>query len=313
MTAGSVAPNLVTYFDHSGGTVNLEASAVQAEGHQVHANGIDIHYVEAGQGEPLILLHGGVVSTNLIWEGVPIAYASHMGALAKHFRVIAPDTRGCGKTPHSGGATSFAQLADDVVALIEALNIERPLITGFSEGAITATIVGIRTPGSVRAIVNDAGYDFFNPNAPSYAMCRQMLGGSPEATEADPEAAARFFEQSEEMRAVFELMNSDQDGGQGPGYWKTYLALAFPRLIQSPGYTFEDLRKISAPTLILAGDRDQFCSPEEGVTAYRMLQDGELAILPDTGHLITPAVVKTTIEFFERRLASPSGSTPAAG
>ena len=53
-----------------------------AEGNQVHANGIDIHYVEAGEGEPLILLHGGVVSTNLIWEGVPIAYASHMGALA---------------------------------------------------------------------------------------------------------------------------------------------------------------------------------------------------------------------------------------
>lgn len=294
--------------------MHLEASTVQADGHQVHANGIDIHYVEAGQGQPLVLLHGGVVSTNLIWEGVPMAYASHMGALASHFHVIAPDTRGCGRTAHDDGDISFDLLADDAVALIEALGLERPLITGFSEGAITATIVGIRNPGSVRAIVNDAGYDYFNPSAPSYAMCRQMLGGSPDANEADPEAAARFFEQSEEMRAVFELMKADQDGGQGPSYWKTYLTLAFPRLMKSPGYTFDDLCKIAVPTLILAGDRDQFCSVEDGVTAYRMLEDGELAILPNTGHLISPAVIETTIEFFERRLAAPgAGSTPAAG
>jgi pimeloyl-ACP methyl ester carboxylesterase len=267
--------------------MNLAASTVQAEGHQVHANGIDIHYVEAGEGEPLILLHGGVVSTNLIWEGVPLAYASHMGTLANHFRVIAPDTRGCGRTPHGGGDTSYDQLADDVVALIDALGLQPPLLTGFSEGAITATIVGIRAPGAVRAIVNNAGHDAFNPNAPSFAMCRQMLGGSPQATAADADAAARFFGQSDEMRAVFELMQADQDSGQGPGYWKTYLARSFERITRSPGYTFDDLRRITVPTLILTGDRDQFCSVEEGVTAYRMLQDGELAVLPDTGHLIT--------------------------
>jgi pimeloyl-ACP methyl ester carboxylesterase len=293
--------------------MHLAASTVQAEGHQVHANGIDIHYVEAGQGEPLILLHGGVVSTNLIWEGVPIAYASHMGTLAKHFRVIAPDTRGCGRTPHGGGDTSYDQLADDVVALIDALGLEAPLITGFSEGAITATIVGIRSPGAVRAIVNNAGHDAFNPSAQSFTMCRQMLGGSPRATAADPDAAAQFFGQSDEMRAVFELMKSDQDCGQGTGYWKTYLSRAFERITTSPGYTFEDLRRITVPTLILTGDRDQFCSVEEGVTAYRMLQDGELGVLPDTGHLITPKVVDSTIEFFDRRLGSAPGSAPPAG
>lgn len=279
----------------------VRASARQGEGRYVHANGIDVHCVEAGQGEPLLLLHGGVVSTNPIWAGTPFAYASHMDTLAEHFHVIAPDTRGCGRTAHSGGPISFEQLADDVVALIDALEIERPLITGFSEGAITATIVAMRYPGSLGAIVNHAGYDVFNPTAPSFEMMRQMLGGSPGATETDPEAAARFFDQAPEMRAMFELMKSDQDSAQGPGYWKTYLVRAFARTTQSPGYTFEDLRKITTPTLILTGDRDQFCSVEEAVAAYRMLQDGELAVLPDTGHVITPAAVKTTIEFFERR------------
>ncbi len=290
--------------------MHLAVSAVEPEAHQIHVNGIDIHYVEAGQGDPLILLHGGVVSTNPIWAGIPLAYASHMAALAQHFRVIAPDTRGCGRTAHSGGEITFPQLADDVVGLIDALALDRPLITGFSEGAVTATIVGIRHPGVVRAIVNHAGYDFFNPHATSYAMCRQMLGGSPDATAADPEAAARFFGQSEQMRAAFELMRADQDGGQGPGYWKTYLALAFPRITKSPGYTFDDLGRITAPTLIVVGDRDQFCSVEEGVTSYRRLSDGELAVLPDTGHLITPAVIDATIGFFRRRLANSPPSSP---
>ena len=54
------------------------------------------------------------------------------------------------------------------------------------------------------------------------------------------------------------------------------------------------------PALILIGDRDPFCSIEEGAAAYRALPAGELTVLPDTGHLITPAAVQATIEFFER-------------
>jgi pimeloyl-ACP methyl ester carboxylesterase len=76
----------------------------------------------------------------------------------------------------------------------------------------------------------------------------------------------------------------------------------------SRGAHHESRRRITVPTLILTGDRDQFCSVEEGVTAYRMLQDGELAVLPNTGHLITPAVIQTTIEFFQRRATNLPGS-----
>ena len=165
-------------------------STTASHGQSVHANGIDIHYLDHGEGEPLVLLHGGVVSTNPIWTGVPVAYASHMDTLGGHFRVIAPDTRGCGKTVHSGGTISFDLLADDVAALIDALDLERPLIAGFSDGGITATVLAIRHPGAVRAIVNHAGFDAFDPDAPTVAMMRQILGGSPDATAPDPDAAA---------------------------------------------------------------------------------------------------------------------------
>jgi pimeloyl-ACP methyl ester carboxylesterase len=282
--------------------MTVTAELPQTESRSVHANGIDIHYVEAGEGEPLVLLHGGVVSTNPIWTGVPISYASHMATLAARFRVIAPDTRGAGRTVHSGGTVTFDVLADDVAALVSALGLDRPLVAGFSEGGITATIVGIRHPGSVRAIANHAGYDAFDPSVmPTLAaMMRQMLGGSPDATEADPDAAARFFSQSAEMQGAFELMKADEDSGQGKDYWKQYLRLAFPRLTQPSGYTTPDLAAITAPTLIIVGDRDEFCSVEAGVNAYRALTEGELAVVPATGHIITPPLVELMIEFLER-------------
>jgi pimeloyl-ACP methyl ester carboxylesterase len=278
------------------------ADLPQTEPRSVYANGIDIHYLEAGEGEPLVLLHGGVVSTNPIWTGVPISYASHMATLADHFRVIAPDTRGAGRTVHSGGTVTFDILADDVAALLDALNLDRPLVAGFSEGGITATVLGIRHPGSVRAIANHAGYDAFAPSlVPTLiAAMRQMLGGSPDATEADPDAAARFFSESSDMQGIFELMKADEDSGQGKDHWKDYLRLCFHRLTQPVGYTTQDLSAITEPTLIIVGDRDEFCSVEEGVRAYRALTDGELAVVPATGHIITPTLVELMVEFLER-------------
>src|ERR1700741_1636721 len=141
----------------------------------VKANGIEIHYLEQGDGVPLILLHGGMVSTNPIWAGVPVAYASHMDTLAAHFRVIAPDTRGCGRTAHTSGPITFDLLADDVAALAEALDLDRPLLTGFSDGGITSTVVGIRHADLARAIVNHAGFDEFDPQAPTFTMMRHIL------------------------------------------------------------------------------------------------------------------------------------------
>ena len=73
------------------------------------------------------------------------------------------------------------------------------------------------------------------------------------------------------------------------------------RVTDFPHYTYSDLASITAPTLILCGDRDEFCPVEQAVAAYRQLPDGELAILPGHGHYIPPAAVETTIEFLERR------------
>ena len=122
-------------------------------------------------------------------------------------------------------------------------------------------------------------------------MMRQILGGSADATEPDPDAAARGFEASEQMRAMFELMKRDQDDGQGEGHWREYLRLSWDRCTQHPVYTNADLAKITVPTLILTGDRDDFCTVEQAVIAYRQLLEGELAILLGHGHYISPSAI----------------------
>ena len=270
----------------------------------MRANGIDIAYVEAGEGPPLLLLHGGLVSTGPLWAESPVAYVRHMATLAKHFRVIAPDTRGSGATAHNGGGASFSVLADDALALVDTLGLDRPAVAGFSEGAATATVLAIRQPDAVRAVAAHAGYDIFNPDAPVFQMGRMIFGGNPDATEADPDAAERAFQEMPPMAATFALMKADYDSAQGDGHWREYLRLFFDRATRSPGYTVDDFRSITAPTLILTGDRDHFCSVEEGAAAFRALPNGELAILPDTEHVITEAVVDLTVDFLLRHAGS---------
>src|SRR5262249_60535138 len=76
-------------------------NTIVERGRQVHANGIDISYREQGEGPPLLVLHGGLVSSSPRWEGVPVSYASHLDTLAARFRVITPDTPRCARTPHT--------------------------------------------------------------------------------------------------------------------------------------------------------------------------------------------------------------------
>jgi pimeloyl-ACP methyl ester carboxylesterase len=283
------------------------AMAAQSDkrlGRFIHANGIDIHFTEAGAGEPLILLENGMISTNPIWAEWLSSYLGHIETLAKHFRVIVPDFRGSGRTVHPGGPISYNLLADDMVALIDALYLDRPLVCGYGDGGHVATIIGIRKPAPVRAVVNHGGYDLLNPDpqTPGLVMTRQMLGGAPDAAHADPDVMANS--EHTFLRAMAELMQADHDAAQGPDHWKKVLTWSFDRFSQPCGYTVDDLQAITVPTLILVGDRDPFCSIEEGASAYRTLPDGELAVLPNTAVGISPAAVQAAIQFFQRRLES---------
>jgi pimeloyl-ACP methyl ester carboxylesterase len=283
--------------------MSTPTTRVSVRHEHVHANGADVHYVEAGEGPPLLLLHAGFLSTHALWEGHPAAYVSHLGAFAGRFRVIAPDTRGHGLSLNPGGGSiSYAELADDVLELSTVLGLERPLICGFSDGGTIATVAAIRSPDAFRAVVNHAGFDFINPQSRTFAMARQVFGGSPEATKADPESFEAFHDSHGGAMADFARRMKLDHRSQGSGGWKATLAMAFDRMTTPSSITLEHLRKVTAPALILTGDRDMLCSAEEAVAAYRMLSSGELAIVPGTGHELSAAAIELTIAFLQRQV-----------
>jgi pimeloyl-ACP methyl ester carboxylesterase len=262
----------------------------------IEANGLRIHYLEAGAGEPLLLLHGGMASTSAVWAGHAWGWIDHLPALARHFRVIAPHTRAHGGTRNNGTPMSYPLLADDWAALIAALGLEKPLILGFSDGAISGTLLAIRHPGVARALVNIAGYDVFNPDAHGYTRLRQRMGGSPDATEANPD----YFASKSGDQEWFQRMVRDVDEAQGAGAWRSLLRDIFPMWTQPMSYAISDWATIDIPALVLVGDRDYFCTPEEGVAAYRALPHGELCILPHHDHAITPLVRDVALDFLLR-------------
>ncbi len=263
---------------------------------------MSLHYVEVGIGDPLVLLHGGLVSTNPLWDAFPISYGAHLSALAKHFRVIAPDTRGSGRTRHEGAEEiTIELLADDVAELIDTLGLDRPAVCGFSMGGLIATVLAIRHPSSVRAVVNDAGYDALNPDAAAFPQLRGLLGGSPTATSGDPEAFAASMSSSPQLASLFDALKADLEEGQGASGWQTYVAQQFHPATTWPGYSFTDLGKIEVPSLVLVGDRDDYCSVEEGALAYRALPDGEFAVVPGVGHELTAEKIDVVNHFLQRR------------
>lgn len=260
------------------------------------ANGLKIWYVEAGQGIPLLLLHGGIVSNGPMWADSIFGWGGHLARFAEHFRVIAPDTRGHGRTLNPSDALTFLDFAGDVIALIQALQLEQPLICGFSDGGITATLVGIMAPKLPRAIVNLAGLDMFDPDRNSAARVanRSWLGGDPHATKASNELPPL-------PGAMLQKVVADYEPAQGSGYMRTYFDQIFDLWILPTAYTIDDLAKIVAPTLILVGDRESGLPVEEAAAAYHKLPRGELGVIPGTDHGITPLACTLALDFLLRQ------------
>ncbi len=266
---------------------------------RIRVNDTEIAYREVGHGRPLVLLHGGLVSASGAFAATPISYAGHLERLAQTFRVIAPDTRAAGGTRHPGGPVSATLLSDDVAALIEGLGLDRPLVAGFSEGGLTALLLGIRHPDAAGAIVSDAGYDMLNPDAPAFGLLRQLLGdGDPD--EADAASVQRAFSQDPQMALVLGMLEAEITERQGGDAWPMYLRSTIARWSRWPGYGFADLGRITVPVLIMVGDRDHFCSAEEAALAFRHVAAGELAVLPATGHIITTTKVELMVDFLHR-------------
>ncbi len=242
-------------------------------GHYIQANGLDIYYEEHGQGKPLLLIHGGAL-TGESWK-------RYLGPFAEHYRVITPDTRGHGRTTNPTGSMSFRLLADDVAALAQALDLQKPLICGYSDGGQVALEIGMRYPDLPMALV--IGGSYIEITDASRTWVRSILGD-----EQSPDVDTEQFERDDpDWTAMLQRLH----GSDG---WKTLLKQIKPMWNAQLDYTPDDFAQVIAPALVLLGDRDGFVPVEEGIEMYRLLPNAEFAVLPDSDHtdlIFSPAKV----------------------
>lgn len=113
-------------------------------GEYVDLAGIKTWYDTAGEGDPLVLLHGGMV-TNDLW-------GAQMPVFAERFKVLAPERRGHGHTPDVDGPLRYADMATDTIVFLEVVQGPAHLV-GWSDGGIVGLVVAAARPDLVRKLV----------------------------------------------------------------------------------------------------------------------------------------------------------------
>jgi pimeloyl-ACP methyl ester carboxylesterase len=273
----------------------LTGYPVPVTDHTVRANGIDLHYVEAGEGIPLILLHGGAASNSPLWVNHPAGWPRYLDLFAQHFRVILPDTRGHGRTRNPSGKLSYPLYAQDYLAFIQALGLDHPFIGGMSDGGRIATLIGIMAPEVPRALVDWAGYQMLNPDQDAwvYHFNRELLGGSPDATQADYDGLV--------SRGLnLQLRIDDFEPAQGQGYMRTYFEQVFPFWTRPMEYTFADYPRITTPMLMMFGDRDPDVRLVEAYEVLQQLPRGEFGVIPGVKHELSLVGCGMMLDYLQR-------------
>jgi len=232
----------------------------------IAANGIHINYAETGAGAPLILLHGGTAELH--------SFQDHLPAYAQHFRVIALDSRGHGKTDNSGGELSYAMMADDLAAFIRALNLKKPLILGYSDGGQIALDLGMRYPDLAAALVLGGTLYVFKER---YFDFLRMMG-------IEGSGVVNFNHMQDFASDWIDYLKESHPRPDNPEYWKTLMQQISVMWWKPLGYTLDDLKKITAPTLIFVGDRDAGIDLEQILEMYQTIPKAELAVLPNADH-----------------------------
>ena len=206
---------------------------------------IENYYIEKGGGEPFILLHGNGESCDY--------FQGQINVFARHYHVYAPDTRGHGKTPRGDRPFTIRQFADDLLYFMDAHQIEKTHLLGFSDGGNIAMIFAIRHPERVnRLILNGANLD------PSGVRRSTQI-----PIEIGYRIARRFSEKSDSARRNAEMLGL---------------------MVNDPNIKPEELQAIHAKTLVIAGTKDMILESHTRLIAAH-IPDSQLVFIRG-GHFI---------------------------
>ena len=111
---------------------------------EVNVNGVTLYYEKTGSGAPLIMLHGNGESHDIFDRAVPL--------LSERFTVYTPDTRGHGNSSPVS-VYHYRDMAQDLIAFVHALGLEKPVLYGFSDGGITALLAASLCPDLAARVI----------------------------------------------------------------------------------------------------------------------------------------------------------------
>jgi len=235
----------------------------------IRVNDLRVYYEISGDGPPLILLPG-------LLETIESNWRRFVPALAQHYRTVAIDLRGHGRTDNPAGAgkkstgqLNISQMAYDLNGVIDSLGFEGVSLLGYSLGGCIGLVAGLKRPNRIKALVMHA-VKFFWDEASISAM----------VTNLDPAAILK------EHPRYAEALRDSHGTVYGSEYWRTLLNAAADLIgtIREQGPTLEQAAGADFPVLVSVGDKDQLISLEEVIRLARALPKGELAVFPGTPH-----------------------------
>ena len=198
-----------------------------------------------------MLLHPGHADSRAFDVNVP--------GLAERFRVYRPDRRGHGRTPDVEGPISYAQMAEDTIAFVEAVVGEPVYLVGHSDGAPVALLVALRRPDLVRKLVLGAGVFHHH-------------GWAPGAIDLDEEVTAFFTD-------YYGAVSPD-----GPEHFPVVAEKLDRMHREEPTLTVADLAGYTGPALVMVGDDEDEIPIEHTLALRSGLPGGQLAVVPGAGH-----------------------------
>ncbi|MBX5492588.1 MAG: alpha/beta hydrolase [Chloroflexi bacterium] len=226
----------------------------------VHVADLRIHYQEAGQGAPLVLLHG---STGVIARH----WLPQLAGLSPYYRVIALDLRGHGRTNNPAGALDFRQMADDVAGFGAALGLARYHICGFSLGAVLGLYLALAHPDRVASLI-------------LVGACYEVAGST--LARGDTFVPEKIEREDPEWAAALKANHATV---YGPEYWRTLCEQLSVAWTRQPDLRRDDPRRIHCPTLVARGDRDEVMALEQSLDLWREIPGAELFLAPGAPHM----------------------------
>jgi pimeloyl-ACP methyl ester carboxylesterase len=225
-------------------------------GSTVQVSNIEMYYEEYGTGKPLLLLHG--------FGGCTQNWHPFTEKLAEHYKLIVVDLRGHGHSTNPENKFTHQEAANDVFLLLEKLGINHFSTMGMSTGGMVLLHMATSQPRRIDSMVLISTTSYF-PEQARTIMRRASFDTMPqEVQEMYRECAKRGDEQIRQLISQFNALHENYD---------------------DMNFTTQSLSTITAPTLVVHGDRDNFFPVEIAVSIYRSIPNAALWIIPNGDHV----------------------------